>query len=120
MIVLIIEFFKPFLKIDSKIDEIVFFHFKITKFVDDDQTTIRIIVHFDKIVDDILCDQIKISNIRTKFKFQTTKCLFFNQILYVFDFDIFDREKINVSFQFVFNFQNSIIDVRLVFFDEFV
>ena len=76
--------------------KLFFFYFQVTKLINDNETT--------QVFDDIFSDNVKIFEFFTKTKFQTMQNLIINQILYVFNFDVFDRKKIDGFLQFIFNF----------------
>ena len=114
------EFFEQSLKISSKIDEVVFFHFQIAELIDCCETTIEIVVHATQILNKILDDSIRILEFLTKAKFQMMQCLIINQILHILDSNVFDRKKTDVFSQFAFNLQCSVINSKFVFFSELV
>ena len=116
----IFEFFKQSLKIDLKIDEIVFFHFQIAKLINCSKTTIEIVVHVTQIFDNVFDDSVWILEFLTKTRFQMMQRLIINQILHIFDSNVFDRKKIDVFLQFAFNFQRLVINSKFVFFSKFV
>ena len=62
----VIEFVRMFLKFSSKIVEVIIFHSKITKSIDCDETTIRIVVHAFKILDDFLDFTVRIFSFVSK------------------------------------------------------
>ena len=69
MLVCIFQFFRESLKINSKIDEIIFFHFQDFELINCSQMTIRIVVHAMQIFNDIFDDKIKIFDLFSKTKF---------------------------------------------------